>query len=174
MKLRIGLVVLALALGTGVAAAQEHHMKGALGFHEVDAPLGIRWWFSEKMAFDGGLGFGSDEIGGENFSHMALDLGLPITLKSWDRVHFIVRPGIVYRTQEVPTPPAGTDNNTQMVIQGELEAEVFLVENFSVSAAHGFAIVNNDPAVGGSTTDYGTTGANFTNIGFHVYLFGGQ
>ena len=41
----------------------------------------------------------------------------------------------------------------------------------SVSAAQGFGIVNNNPAVGGSTTDWGTSGANFTDLGFHVYLF---
>jgi hypothetical protein len=59
-----------------------------------------------------------------------------------------------------------------MVIQGELEAEVFLVDNVSVSASQGFQFTNFDPAVGGSETDFGTTGANFTNLGFHVYLFG--
>jgi hypothetical protein len=172
-------LALALTLAAGVAAAQPTHPNGSLGFHDIDAPLGIRWWFSgQKMAIDVGLGFGSDEVADENLSHFALDIGLPIMLKSWDRVHFIVRPGIVYTSQEVftdpPPPPIDTDNDTQLVLQGELEAEVFLAENFSVSAAHGIAIVNTDFAGGGDTTDFGTTGSNFTNVGFHVYLFGGQ
>jgi hypothetical protein len=177
MKLRIALVVLALVLGAGAASAQTHY-AGALGFHDVDAPVGLRWWFSgQKIGLDVGLGFGSEEIADENFSHWALDVGLPVMLKSWDRVHFLVRPGIVYRSQEVvtdPGPPLVTDEDTSLTLQGELEAEVFLADNFSVSAAHGLAIVNTDPAAGGSSTDWGTTGANFTNIGFHVYLFGAK
>jgi hypothetical protein len=56
--------------------------------------------------------------------------------------------------------------------QWALEAEVVLLEHFSVSAAPGFAIVNTDPPGGESTSDWGPTGANFTTIGFHVYLFG--
>ena len=44
-----------------------------------------------------------------------------------------------------------------------------VADNFCVSAVHGFAIVNDDPAV---DADWGTTGDNFTHVGFHVYLFG--
>lgn len=178
MKFRTGMVVVVLVLCAGSAFAQEHPM-GALGFHDTDAPIGLRWWFSgQKVAIDVGLGFGSEEIADENFSNWALDVGVPVMIKSWDRVHFMVRPGIVYRSQEVvtvPGPPLETDDDTSLTIQGELEAEVFLADNFSVSAAHGLAIVNTDPAGGGgSSTDWGTTGANFTNIGFHVYLFGAK
>jgi len=177
MKRWIGSLVQALTVAGGVAAAQPpQHPDGALGFHEVGAPIGIRWWFSgQKLAVDLGLGFGSDEVANENLSHFAFEAGLPIVLKSWDRVHFMVRPGIVYRSQEViidPGPPVITDNDHFFTVQGELEAEVFLVENVSVSASQGFAIVNSDFAGGGSSTDFGTTGANFTRIGFHVYLFG--
>jgi len=176
MKRRIVWLALALTLVAGAAYAQPQHPDGGLGFHETDAPLGIRWWLTgQKMALDAGIGFGSDEVGGESLSHFAFDIGLPIMLKSWDRVHFMVRPGIVYRSQEVitdPGPPVLTDNDTELTIQGELEAEVFLVDNVSVSAAQGLAIVNENPAGGGSSTNFGTTGSNFTTIGFHVYLFG--
>jgi len=174
MKRWVGLVVFGLVAGAGRVSAQEH-LGGGLGFHNVDAPLGVRWWFSgQKVALDAGLGFGSDEVADENFSHWALDLGVPVSLKSWDRVHFMVRPGILYTSQEVdiePGPGLNKDNNTALTIQGELEVEVFLADNVSVSAAQGFGIVNNNPAVGGSTTDWGTSGANFTDLGFHVYLF---
>jgi len=179
MKHWIRLIVLALIVQAGVASAQgsPEHYKGALGFHSVDAPLGVRWWLSDKLAFDAGLGFGSNEVANENFSNFTFDLGLPVMLKSWDKVHFIVRPGILYHSQEVIValgPPLNKDSDTSMSIGGELEAEVFLADNFSVSAAHGIAIVNTDPAVGGSSTDWGTTGSNFTSVGFHVYLFGSK
>jgi hypothetical protein len=180
MKRLIGVVAAIFVVCAANASAQEvpHHHYGALGFHNIDAPLGVRWWLTgQKIALDAGLGFGSDEIGDESFSHWTLDVGLPVLLRSWDKVHFIVRPGIAYNSQEVdvePGPGIEKDNDTQLVVSGELEAEVFLAEDFSVSAAHGFAIVNNNPAVGSSTTDWGTTGSNFTHIGFHVYLFSGH
>ena len=175
MKRMLSLVALALVVGTGVASAQGATVKGALGFHTTEAPLGIRWWLSDKIALDGALGFGSNEFGGETYSNWALDIGLPISLKSWDRVNFMVRPGLLYLSQEVDLVPGpGTGDDTQMVLLAELEAEVFLAENFSVSASHGLGIVNTDPANGASTSDWSTFGNNLTNIGFHVYLFGGS
>jgi hypothetical protein len=178
MKRCIGLVVLAIALSVGTAFAAEHK-QGGLGFHDIQAPLGGRWWLNgDKIAIDAGLGFGSNEDvpTNTNLTHWALDLGVPIALKSWDRVTFIVRPGILYTSQEEiigpPPPPVNTDNTTVFTFQGELEAEVFLADNFSVSAAQGFGISSTSFAGGGSASDWGTSGANFTNIGFHVYLFG--
>lgn len=178
MKRLIGWVALALVVCAGAASAQGGgEFKGALGFHNVEAPVGIRWWINDKVALDAALGVGSDENTAvdENLSRWALDLGVPILLRSFDRLDFLVRPGIMFQSQEGvvdPGPPLVTDDGTTMTLGVELEAEVFLLENFSVSAAHGFAIVNTDPPVGESTSDWGTTGANFTNIGFHVYLFG--
>jgi hypothetical protein len=176
-RLLLGVVALALAFTAGVASAQTTPSPGTwgLGFHHVDAPIGIRWWLNDKVALDAGIGVGSDEAPAvdENLSHWALDLGVPILLRSFDRLNFLVRPGIMFQSQEVvvdPGPPVDTDNDTFMSVGVELEAEVFLTDRFSVSASHGFAFVNADPAVGSSTTDWGTTGANFTNIGFHVYL----
>lgn len=179
MKRLIGAVALALVLVAGVASAQgaPQHPKGALGFHNVEAPLGIRWWMNDKVAIDVGLGIGSEEDPGldESFSHWAVDVGVPIRLQSFDKLHFILRPGLLYMSQEDlidAGPPVEKDNDTLMMIGAELEAEYFFSDRFSVSAAHGFAIINNDPAVGESTSDWGTTGSNFTNIGFHVYVFG--
>jgi len=180
MKRWIVFLALALTLiATGVSTAQPNHPSIGLGFHRVEAPLGVRWWFTgQKVAIDLGLGFGSDEVADEDLSQFAFDIGVPIMLKSWDRVHFMVRPGILYESQEVftdpPPPPVDTDNDTQLSVLGELEVEVFLADNVSFSASHGIGITNTDFAGGGSSTTMGTFGANFTNIGFHVYLFGGQ
>jgi len=178
MKRWIGLVVLALTLFVGNAYAQDH-MKGGLGFHNIEAPLGVRWWLgSGKFGIDAGIGLGSthDVAFDEDLSHWALDLGVPISLKRWDRVDFIFRPGILYTSQEVPTPPPpdNTDNTTVLTVQAELEAEVFLADNVSFSASQGLGISSINFAGGGSASEWTTTGANFTNIGFHVYLFGGE
>jgi hypothetical protein len=180
MKRLICMAVLGVILSAGAAAAQgPTHPSGALGFHNTEAPIGIRWWLSgQKIALDAGVGFGShnESVAGTNvsLSNWALDLGLPIALKTWDKVRFIVRPGILYLSQEaVVGPGTTTDTGTDLIVSGELEAEVFLAENVSISASHGIAIDNVNPAGGGSShTDWSTFGANFTQIGFHVYLFG--
>jgi len=180
MKRLLGAVLLALVTLTGVASAQgaAEHEQGGVGFHSIQAPLGGRWWLNPKFAIDAGLGFGSNEVGGgENLSHWALDIGVPITMRKFDRLSVLFRPGILYQSQEVitdPGPPVIKDNDTQMALNLELEAEVFLTDRFSVSASEGLSFINTSPAGGGSTTDWGTTGANFTTLGFHVYMFGSK
>lgn len=177
MKRLMGLVVLVLLADSGVAAAHGGTERGALGFHSVDAPLGIRWWLTDRVAFDGGVGFGSRDLGSENVTNFTLDLGIPMMLKTWDKAHFLFRPGVGYHSQQVitdPGPPVVKDSDITFTISAELEAEVFLADHVSLSAAHGIAIIKDDPAGGASFTDWGTTGSNFTTIGFHVYLFGGR
>jgi hypothetical protein len=64
---------------------------------------------------------------------------------------------------------------TSFSLTAEIEAEVFIVDNFSVSASHGIGFFSVDPAGGGdSSTSFGTLGNNFSHIGFHVYFFGGK
>ena len=175
MKRLICMVAIALIASAGAALAQgPTHYDGGLGFHNSQAPLGIRWWLTgQKIALDAGVGFGSNDTGTQTLSHWALDIGVPIRLKSWDRVHFMVRPGILYLSEDVATGPTTNDTDTDMIIQGELEAEVFLVDNVSISASHGIAIDNFNPGgAGSSTTNWATIGNNFTEVGFHVYLFG--
>ena len=175
MKRLICMVAIALIASAGAAMAQAPmHNGGGLGFHNSDAPIGVRWWLSgQKIALDAGVGVGSDDNGAETFSHWALDFGLPIDLRTWDKVHFMVRPGILYRSQEVTVTGGGKDSDTDFIVSGELEVEYFMADNLSISASHGISIDNFNPAEPGqsSTTSWGTAGNNFTSLGFHVYLF---
>ena len=196
MKKQIGAVVLALTMATGAAFADapdaEHNSIG-LGFHSlaiptlnsselrVNAPIGVRWWLSgQKIGVDLGVGFRSDHATpDETLSSWAVDVGVPIVLHSWDRVHFLFRPGLNYASQEEIlslTPTVEKDSDTFMTISAELEAEVFLADNVSVSASHGIGFVSYNPAEEDeeSTTDFGTFGTNFTSLGFHIYLWGGH
>src|SRR5262252_5975839 len=93
MKRLICMAVFGLIVSAGAALAQgPTHPSGALGFHSTEAPIGIRWWLSgQKIALDAGVGFGSHDEAGTSLSNWALDIGLPIALKTWDRVHFMVR-----------------------------------------------------------------------------------
>jgi hypothetical protein len=157
------------------------HRNGGVGFHSPDAPLGGRWWLGgQKIGLDFGLGLRSTPAPSydEKLTGWAVDVGVPIVVKNWDRVHVLFRPGFFYDSQEVemsdPPDPFATDDRTTMQLTAELEAEVFIVNNFSVSASHGIGFFSVDPAGGGdSQTSFQTLGNNFTHIGFHVYFLGG-
>jgi len=158
------------------------HYNGGLGFHNVTAPLGGRWWLDgQKIGIDLGIGFGSTPAPSydENLNSWALEVGVPIVLKNWDKVHVLFRPGFLYESQEVemsnPPDPFATDDQKSFSLIAEIEAEIFIVDNFSVSASEGIGFFNVDPAGGGdSSSSFGTLGNNFSHIGFHVYFFGGK
>jgi len=185
----VAIVTLALAASVAVPAisqAQATHASGALGFHSTTAPVGIRWWTAgQKVGVDLGFGYSQDPAGApypnEKLNSWAIDAGVPFVLRSWDRVHFMFRPGILYQSAQeraatATGPPVAfdTENRTTFNVSGELEAEVFLADNVSVSASHGVAYQSiNPPGSGDNITSFSTFGNNFTEVGFHVYLFGG-
>ena len=186
-------IILAMvgALPTAVSAQSDQtsttyddgptHRNIGPGFHSTEAPLGVRWWFNDqKIALDFGLGFRSQPAPSydEDLTGWAVEIGVPIVVKSWDRVHVLFRPGFFYDSQEFemsdPPDPFATDDRTEIRLTAELEAEVFIVNNFSVSASHGIGFFNIDPPGGGdSSSSFGTLGNNFSHIGFHIYFLGG-
>jgi hypothetical protein len=185
-------VICSLSLFATASFAQEdaHHADGGAGFHDIAAPLGLRWWLSgQKLGLDVGVGFGSDPSGispDDKVSHYAIDVGVPIVMHSWEGVHVLFRPGILYTSQQVgfdSSPTAGiqfdTDNTTSLSLRAELEGELFLRPNFSVSASHGLEFVTVQPAntvPGGpdpdSQSSFGTIGRQLTEVGFHLYFLG--
>ena len=157
------------------------HYSGSLGFHNTTAPLGGRYWFGgQKVGLDFGLGFSSEPApldSDESLKSWAIEAGVPFVLKNWDKVHLLGRPGVMFESQEVqtsgPTEPFDTDSETNLSVTFEIEAEIFIVNNFSVSASEGIGFFQFSPAGDGdSTTSFGTLGNNFSHIGFHVYFFG--
>src|SRR5262249_22453931 len=110
---------------------------------------------------------------------LALDFGVPLVIKSWDRVHVLFRPGFFYESREAtasaPPAPFATSTTTAYRLSAELEAEVFVVNTVSVSASHGRAYeIINPPGPDNTFSNFGTEGLNFTDVGFHVYLLGGS
>ena len=192
MKRSINVFVSAVLMTVGLfvssaRAADEmpagEHARGGLGFHNSSAPIGVRWWMSgEKIGIDAGVGFTSSPAPGypkEKVSSYTLDFGVPLVMKSWSRAHLIFRPGLTYSSEKqvITTFPAAfnTDNQTAFSVAGEFEAEVFLVDNVSVSASHGVRFDSVNPVgPGDSITSFSTFGNHFTNIGFHVYFLGAK
>ena len=192
MKRLLIAVACLLSLSATASFAQQDatHASGGLGFHDIAAPVGIRWWMSgQKLGIDLGLGFGSDPSGidpDEKENHFAIDVGVPIVMHSWEGAHIMFRPGLLYTSQQVgfdSDPGVGftfdTDNATSMNLRAEIEGEVFLRDNFSVSASHGLEFVtakaaNTTPGAPDpdSQSSFATIGRQLTEIGFHLYFFG--
>jgi hypothetical protein len=161
--------------------AGEHNKIG-VGFHSTSAPVGVRWWLgSEKVGVDLGVGYHSDDAAssgfpGEKLKGWAVNVGVPIIVQSWNRVHVIFRPGVEFASQEVEdfTTPAVFDTQKEKTfdISGELEGEAFILQNFSVSASTGIAFESFDPGFGADKEkSFTTIGNNFTEVGFHLYMF---
>jgi len=175
--------VTSLAFADDMAGSPSHKNIG-VGFHNVEAPLGLRWWFNgQKVGLDLGLGFSNTPSGidpDEKVTGFAFDIGVPFVFHSWDRAHVLLRPGILYQSQEVgflsgAPPTFDTRTETNLGITGEIEGEVFLVDNVSFSASTGIAFNTFDPDTPGSDSQssFSTIGNNFTQIGFHLYFLGG-
>lgn len=182
-------VVLLPTLALGAPPDAQHRSIG-LGFRagflsdtdfpelRTTAPIGLRWWFeSQKVGIDVAFGFLSreDPPSGERLTDWSFEAGVPFVVHGWDRVHVVLRPGFNYTSRSVLIGvPLRTDSDTYVTVSGEVEAEVFLAENLSLSASHGIGFVSYNPAAPGaeSTLSYATFGNNATTLGFHVYLWG--
>ena len=174
------MILFAIPISAHAQGTPAEHMNGSLGFHTSTAPVGVRWWFgAQKVGVDLGFGYGSspsDDFPSEKLKHWAIDGGVPIVFKSWSKVHVLFRPGVLYESAESDAGLAtfSTVKTKTLTVSGEIEAEVFLADNFSVSASHGVAYTSIDPpGPGDNITSFETLGKNFTDVGFHVYFFGG-
>lgn len=189
LKRVLTLAAFAVLFVPAVSHAVDHSKQWALGYYNSDAPIGIRYQFSEKAAFDFGVGFSSFE--GEdnssatpdtkNYLTYNIELGVPITLVKTDRADFFFRPGLLWSSV-----PYQLDNGTSVsderasdiMIEAHLGAEWHVTDNFSVSAGHGINIVSSKGVDAGdlrgsepeSSTSWGSSGLSITDIGFHWYF----
>lgn len=192
-------LVFACLLMIVAASAHAEGTMGGFGFRSgaglntgpvgitASPTIGIRHWFTSQMAGDVAVGFvtASLEQGGtktDEASGFAFDLGLPISMKSWDKVNVIFRPGFAFESATTkdktsPTPPNEL-KATVYAVTGELEVEYMVADKLSISAAHGVAYssakfeTNDSPAsVDAKLNAFSTIGNNFTTLGFHVYLW---
>lgn len=148
------------------------HSDVAIGFHHADAPIGIRAWLNDgqSVGLDLGVGFSSKDIGSDHETDVTFDLGLPMLLHTWDQAHFLFRPGVLYHS-DADLVGDKIERGDVITVAAELEAEIFITENLSVSASHGVAINFVNPADSDSedSTEFSTFGNNVNSIGFHIY-----
>jgi len=166
-------------------------MMGGIGFRAPVNPLsfaliepqaaptiGIRQWFNKRVGFDLAVGYYQAEIKPlpEKFTGYTVDTGIPISIKRpSQRVNLILRPGFQWgQLEDVDeTPPPITIDWDLLGATAELEVEWMVTDKLSISASHGAGYFrlrdNGNPKT--SRTFVGTLGSNFTELGFHVYLW---
>ncbi|MEP7028370.1 MAG: hypothetical protein ABI960_07235 [Candidatus Eisenbacteria bacterium] len=172
--------------------AVDHKGQWALGYWDPSAPIGVRKQFSEKAAFDLGIGFATAKISDDPTTATANDrktnlqfhveAGIPLTLVKTERADFFFRPGILWRAV-----PYYLDNGTsiekktasQIDVTGTLGAEWHVTDNLSLSVGHGLRLTSYKPvstndlvfAEPKSETNISALDAlDVTRIGFHWYF----
>ena len=114
---KILLLALGLLLFFGPAGAVDKKGKIGAGFFSDDAPLGVRWWVTDRFGLDVGFGLNLrtvvdstrdsnllplivQEPSKKSLADFRFDAGLPINLIRTEKVNFLVRPGFSY--QRIP------------------------------------------------------------------------
>ena len=171
----IAIVTLAAVIGlAGPALAVDRSGEFALGFNNTDAPVGLRYFFSEKVGADLGLGFESIDLGSESASSLFLEAGVSYIVFDYDDSYFFVRPAVAFSSLDDRVYGTGSEDATWSVIDLKLNlgAEVRLAERFGLTFQHGLMFTTTslpDEIVpeGGedSLTDFSTFGENVTEAG---------
>jgi len=169
---RMTLAVLCLALVAGSVQAAERKGEFALGFNSSDAPVGGRYFFSDKVAVDLGLGFEAKDVMWEDDTASAtsfwVEAGVPFVLYDYGDSFFFVRPAIQYASLDDRVYGGGTVDDTWSVftVALNLGAEVRLAERFGLTFQHGLKYTNSSPpGDGDSVSEFRTLGENVTEAG---------
>jgi len=167
---KIFFITLVMGLVASSAFAHDTTKRFGLGFVSSSSPIGFRYWFGPKLGLDVGFGISVDDQGSESFTDWSFSAGLPISLlKVGDRVNLHLLPWVQYTSVDL-----GTDTESVFDVVGALEMEVFVTNDFSLSASQGVDIqMTSPPSPADSETDISTFGTSLTEFGFHYYLGGG-
>ena len=170
----VAIIALAGLLLAGSANATDRTGEFALGFNSTDAPVGLRYFFSEKVGADLGLGFESTDLGAESASSLFVEAGVTYVLYDYDNSFFFVRPSLAYSSLDDRVYGTGSADATWTVIDFKvnLGAEVRLAERFGLTFQHGLRYTSTSlpdeilsPGDEDSFTDFSTFGENVTEAG---------
>jgi hypothetical protein len=195
--LSTSLLLLAFA---GAALAENANQrvvgKKGVGYFSSEAPVGVRYWMSDAMAIDFGVGLDVDTkvdnpaspttLEDETFFDWAFDVGLPFVLHSEENTIVYFRPGVtVAGTQVFDGAPTAAANDKVYDIGFTgglgLGGEFFLGQlgwpNLSFSGQVGLAVEVVSPGTEGadsqvnfSTTRDDVSVVNTGTLGFHIYF----
>ena len=166
----------------------------AVGYFHPDAPLGIRYPISPKVALDIGFGFSQAEISDDPTTATAddekknlqlhIEAGIPLTIMDREAVNLFFRPGVLFRfipiyNRDTAVDPYEKKSESETAISLILGAEWFPTSDLSLSVGTGLEIESskgvsaNDLTTGdleSSSSINGLQALDITRIGFHFYF----
>ena len=191
---RLAAVAAASSLLLAVPALAERTHSIGLGFRQTATPIGVRWWVSPQLGIDAGVGvdaeksvveidtnddFVDDTRVEDTLARWTVNVGTPWAAWSGENVRVLLRPGFEYQSEDdvgsFLVDGARVKLNT-FAVSGEVEVELNVWENLTVSASHGLEFRSSKLDLPGqeSTWTTGTTGTDFFRLGFFVYLWGAK
>jgi len=164
---KILFITCVLGLMASSAYAHDTAKRFGLGFVSSSSPIGFRYWFGPKLGLDVGVGFSVDDDGGDSFTDWSISAGLPINLlQVGDRVNMHLLPWVQYTSLDF-----GDETGSVVDLVAALEMEVFVTNDFSLSASMGVDFeMFSPPGDVDSETDISSFGTSLTEFGFHYYL----
>jgi hypothetical protein len=114
---KVLLLALGLFLFFGTAGAVDKKGKVGLGFFNDDAPIGARYWVTERYGLDVGFGLNLRNVvestvdanldplitpdpSKKTLADFRFDAGIPVNVARTEKVNFMVRPGFSF--QRIP------------------------------------------------------------------------
>ena len=197
--LGVALLVIAFA-GSALAENANQRVVGkkGIGYFSSDAPLGVRYWTSDAMAIDFGIGMGLDTkipnpgtATDETLLDFGFDVGLPWVLHGEDNMIVYFRPGLTVKGNQafdaVPAPVGGVQEPADKVYDMTytpnlgLGGEFFLGQlgwpNLSFSGQVGIGLQFTSPGASGAesslnfaTTHHDVSVVDTGTLGFHIYF----
>ncbi len=179
-KVIVILALVSLLVATAALASEYTARKGdfAMGYNNTDAPLGIRYFMSDKVAIDFGAGLQGTDLGDETATSFWFDLGMPYILNDFGNAFFFVRPALTLGILDnrdsglIADPVLDADLNAVDDTWTEFDAalylggEVEINDHLGVTFQQGFGLTSmSPPGDGDSTTNFGTVGQNVTEAG---------
>lgn len=192
---RVAAIVAASSVLLVVPALAERTHSIGLGFRQTATPIGVRWWLGPQLGVDAAVGvdaeqsvveidtnddFVDDTRIEDTLARWTVNVGAPWAVwSSGENVRVLVRPGLEYQSEDdfgsFLIDGSRVKLNT-FAVSGEVEVELNVWENLTVSAAHGveYRSIKLDAPGAVGTWTAGTTGTDFFRLGFFVYLWGAK
>ena len=174
-----------------ISSAKDMKGRFGIGYVNREAPIGARYWFSNKIAADIGFGFetvrypdsmSNPKADKEAANSIWIQAGIPFVIYPTEKANLMINLSgqLGFQDDNLYSYNLGRHNDTishhtftRFSIRLAPTVEVWLTDHFSLEASHGveFLIVDpyKDTKVDASYR-VGSFAAQITELGFHFYF----
>lgn len=169
------LLIASLILATGAVSTANAQTDWGLGFMYREFPVGVFVAPNDQLTIHGGFRFAQFDDKNLNVGDVKTEVGFVAALvwdfwsgSSWG---FGFSPGVAYVNASPYEGDAGSiDSGSLVRIPVALKGHWDPTDNVSIWFGHGVVFDITSPIGGGdSTTDWGTFGANWADLGFTIW-----